>query len=327
MIFVGLKEYAIKRAIETIATFFILVIIGFFLFRVMPGDPTAILILNPHISPETRLLLRKQLGIDQPLYIQFFYFIKNFFMGEFGYSFHNGRPVVELIFGYRLFNTLVLVGTSVVLAIIIGVIMGAIAALRRGSKVDLGMLTASLAFYSMPVFWLAMILLMLFSVYMRIFPLGGTISAKVHESILDYIADYLNHMVLPLIALTLIQIGYNFLIVRNTLIDILTEDYIVAVRAKGLPERTVLFKHALRNAMLPLTTIVALQLASIFTGAVLTETVFSWEGLGRLLYEAVDERDYPVLQGLFALIVVAFLVANYVADIVYAFLDPRVRYR
>ncbi|HID73346.1 TPA: ABC transporter permease, partial [Candidatus Micrarchaeota archaeon] len=142
----------------------------------------------------------------------------------------------------------------------------------------------------------------------------------------DYVTDYLKHMVLPLTTLTLIQIGYNFLIVRNTLVDVLTEDYIAAARAKGLSEKVVLFRHALRNAMLPLTTIIALQMAGVFTGAVLTETVFSWEGLGRLLYEAVDDRDYPVLQGLFALIVVAFLVANYIADIVYALLDPRVRY-
>lgn len=323
----GLKEYAVRRAGETIITFFILIIVGFFLFRIMPGDPTAILLLNPHISPETRILLRKQLGLDQPLYIQFFYFIKNFFMGEFGYSFHNGRPVVEIIFGYRLWNTLILVGSSVVLAILIGVLTGAIAALRRGSRVDLGMLTAFLVFYSMPVFWLGMILLMLFGVYMRIFPLGGTISVRAHENLLDYVSDYLSHMVLPLTSLTLIQIGYNFLMVRNTLMDVLTEDYVLVARAKGLPEKMVLYKHALRNALLPLITIVTLQLAGIFTGAVLTETVFSWEGLGRLLYEAVNERDYPVLQGLFALIVVAFLIANYVSDILYAFLDPRVRYK
>ena len=323
----GLREYVIKRGIETLVAFFVLIFVGFFLFRVMPGDPTAILLLNPHIPPETRLLLRKQLGLDKPLYIQFFYYIKNFILGEFGYSFHSGRPVTEIIFGYRLFNTLVLVGSSTVLAIIIGVLGGIIAAAKRGSKTDVSILVSSLTFYSMPVFWLGMILLMAFSVYMKIFPIGGTVSVEVHKSIWDFISDYLYHMTLPLIALTLIQIGYNFLIMRNTLIDVLTEDYITTARAKGLPERLVLFRHALKNAMLPLTTIIALQLASIFSGAVLTETVFSWEGLGRLLYEAVDERDYPVLQGLFALIVVAFLLANYIADVVYAFLDPRVRYK
>jgi len=324
----GLKEYAIRRGLETIVAFFILLTVGFFLFRIMPGDPTAILILNPHLDPEARQLLRQQLGLDQPLIIQYFYFIKNFIMGEFGYSYHDGRPVLELILGVRLVNTIILVGTSVVLAIIIGVIIGALAALKRGTKIDVGLLTFSLVFYSMPVFWLAMILLMMFAVYWGLFPLGGTISATIrHQNIFELIADYLWHMTLPLIALTLIQIGYNFLIVRNTIIDILMEDYVTTARAKGLPEKVVLYKHILRNAMLPLTTIVALQLAGIFTGAVLTETVFSWEGLGRLLYEAVDGRDYPVLQGLFAIITIAFLVANYVADILYAFLDPRVRYK
>jgi len=324
----GLKEYAVRRGLQTIATFFILITVGFFLFRVMPGDPTAILLLNPRIPPETRQLLRQQLGLDKPLWLQYFYYIKNFFLGEFGYSFHTGKPVVEMIFGYRLINTLVLVGTSVVLAIAIGIALGALAALRRGTKVDVALLTFSLTFYSMPVFWLGMILLVVFAVMLNAFPVGGTVSATLeHASPLAFVVDYLWHMTLPLIALTLIQIGYNFLIVRNTLIDILTEDYITTARAKGLSERAVLFHHALRNAMLPLTTVIALQLAGIFTGAVLTETVFSWEGLGRLLYEAVDTRDYPVLQGLFALITFAFLIANYLADILYAVLDPRVRYR
>ena len=324
----GLKEYAIRRGAETIVTFFVLMLIGFFLFRVMPGDPTAILILNPKIPPQTRQMLRKQLGLDKPLEVQFLYFIKNFFKGQFGYSFHTGQPVIRMILGYRLWNTLILVGTSVVIAILIGVLLGVIAAQRRGSKLDVSLITVSLTFYSMPVFWLGMLLLIVFSVHYNIFPLGGTVSAGMHySSWWSYAADYLRHLTLPLISLVLIQIGYNFLIVRNTLIDILTEDYISAVRAKGLPEKIVLYKHALRNAMLPLTTIIALELAGIFTGAVLTETVFSLDGLGSLLYEAVDTRDYPVLQGLFALIMVSFLVANYAADIIYALLDPRVRYK
>jgi len=131
---------------------------------------------------------------------------------------------------------------------------------------------------------------------------------------------------LPVTVLTLIQIGYNFLIARTVLIDVLTESYIVTARAKGVPERLVLLRHALRNAMLPLITVIALQLAGIFTGAVITETVFSWDGLGTLLYEAVDTRDYPLLQGLYAVITIVFLVANYVTDVLYAFIDPRVRY-
>lgn len=324
----SLKGYIIKRGIETAVTFFILITVGFFLFRVMPGDPTAILLLNPKISPEARLLLKRQLGLDRPLWEQYFYYIKNFFMGEFGYSFHSGRPVLELILGYRLLNTMILVGLSTIIAILIGVLLGAIAALKRGTKTDVTFLTFSLTFYSMPVFWLGMLLLISLSVYLNLFPIGGTVTATLRNpDLLTYLKDYIWHMTLPLVALVLIQIGYNFLIVRNTLIDILSEDYIAVARSKGLSERLVLFRHGLRNAILPLTTIIALQLAGIFTGAVLTETVFSLDGLGTLLYEAVDERDYPVLQGLFALITVAFLLANYIADILYAILDPRVRYK
>jgi len=323
-----LGDYIVRRGLQTLVAFFILITIGFFLFRVMPGDPTAILLLNPRIPPETRLLLRERLGLDEPLHLQYFIFIKNFFMGEFGYSFHYGRPVTEIILSRKMFNTITLVGSSVVLAIVIALLMALIAARRRGSRSDAGLLVFSLATYSMPVFWLGMLLLLAFSVHLGLFPLGGTISAtKVHESTLDYISDYLWHMTLPLIALVLIQIGYNFLIMRNTLIDISMEDYVTVAHAKGLPEKIVMRKYVLRNAMLPFVTIVALQLAGIFTGAVLTETIFSWDGLGLLLYEAVTTRDYPLLQGLFMLIASAFLVANYIADILYAILDPRVRYR
>lgn len=323
----GLKEYVVRRGVQTVIAFFVLITIGFFLFRIMPGDPTAILILNPKIPPETRQLLRQRLGLDRPLWEQYFYFIKNFFLGEFGYSFHYGRPVTELIFGIRLINTLILVGLSTVTAIVIGVLLGAIAGYRRGSRLDVSLTTFSLLFYCTPVFWLGMIMLLIFSVNMKLFPIGGTTSAILEsEDILTRIKDYLWHLTLPFTALVLIQIGYNFLIIRNIISDIMTEDYIVTARAKGLPERIILFRHAMKNAALPLTTMIALQLAGIFTGAVLTETVFSWEGLGSLLYEAVDTRDYPILQGLFALITSAFLIANYISDILYALLDPRVRY-
>ncbi len=322
----GLKEYILRRGVETLVAFFVLITLGFYMFRVMPGDPTAFLLLNPNISPETRALLKQRLGLDSPLHIQYFYYIKNFIMGEFGYSFQYGRPVLGLIFSYRLINTLILVGSSTILAILIGLFLGIIAASRRTSFLDVSLLVFSLAFNSMPSFWLGMLLLLVLGVYMGLFPLGGTLSLNVGGNIVSLIADYLWHITLPVTVLTLIQIGYNFLIARTVLIDVLTESYIVTARAKGVPERLVLLRHALRNAMLPLITVIALQLAGIFTGAVITETVFSWDGLGTLLYEAVDTRDYPLLQGLYAVITIVFLVANYVTDVLYAFIDPRVRY-
>jgi len=324
---VGLRDYILRRSVECIITFFIVVTINFFLFRIMPGDPTIVLLLNPKIKPETRLLLKHQLGLDLPYHIQYFVFIKNLLCGEFGISFHYGRPVIEVIGGRRLFNTLMLLGSSTVMAIIIGTILGAVAAWRRGAKIDISSLIFSLLTYSMPVFWLGMMLILIFSVYLRWFPIAGTLTAGVtHPNILAYIGDYLWHMTLPALALTLIQIGSNFLIMRNSLLDVFTEDYIVTARAKGLKERDVLVRHAMRNAMLPMITIIALQLATIVNGATLTETVFSWAGLGRLTYEAVLERDYPVLQGILCITSIAVLLANFIADIIYGIADPRVRY-
>ena len=322
-----MKDYLIRRSIQLVITFFILVTISFFLFRVMPGDPTAMLLLNPQLDPETRLLLKKKLGLDLPWHIQYFVFIKNLFMGEFGVSFYHGKPVIDVILGIRLFNTVMLVGSSTVLAIIIGIILGCIAAWRRGSPIDLASIVSSLLFYSMPVFWLGMLLLLIFAVRMGLFPVSGTITAGVyHPDIFSYICDYLWHMTLPAICLTLIQIGGNFLIMRNTLLDVLSEDYIVTAMAKGLSDRQVLFRHAMRNAMLPMVTIIALQLAFIVSGATLTETVFSWAGLGKLVADAVFERDYPLLQGIFIITSILVLFANFLADIVYAYLDPRIRY-
>jgi len=322
----GFREYVMRRGVECIVTFFILITLNFFLFRIMPGDPTALLLLNPKIKPETRELLRKKLGLDLPWHIQYFVFIKNLFRGEFGVSFHYGRPVMEVI-AQRLPNTIILVGSSTLLAIIIGILTGAIAAWRRGTKVDKSLLIFSLATYSTPVFWLGMLLILFFSVYIGVFPIAGTTTAGVrHPNIFAYIVDYLWHMVLPLLCLVLIQIGSNFLILRNTLLDVLTEDYIITAKAKGLGSKIVLYKHALKPAMLPMITIAAIQLAFTVSGATLTETVFSWMGLGRLIYEAVLWRDYPILQGIFSIITITVLLANFIADIIYGFVDPRIRY-
>jgi len=323
----GMKEYLIRRSVQLVVTFFILVTISFFLFRIMPGDPTAMLLLNPQLDPETRIMLKRKLGLDLPWHVQYFVFIKNLFSGEFGVSFYHGKPVIEVILGVRLLNTFTLVGSSTILAIIIGMILGCIAAWRRGKVVDLGSILFSLLFYSMPVFWLGMLLLLIFAVRMHIFPVSGTVTAGVyHANFFEYLKDYLWHMTLPATCLTLIQIGSNFLIMRNTLLDVLSEDYIVTAMAKGLNDRQILFKHAMRNAMLPMVTIIALQLAFIISGATLTETVFSWAGLGKLIADAVFERDYPLLQGIFIVTSILVLIANFLADIIYAYLDPRIRY-
>ncbi len=324
----GLPRYAAVRAAQTVVSFFILITIAFFLFRVMPGDPTAFLLESPRIHPLTRELLRRRLGLDRPLYEQFFVYLSNVLTGELGYSLYYGRPVTEIIFGRRMLNTLTLVGSSTAAAILVGLVMALGAIRRYGSRVDPSLTAFSMVTYSIPTFWLGMMLIMLFSVNLHLFPVGGTITAtRVHEGVLDLILDYLWHMTLPFVVLTLIQLGYNYLIVRNAMLSILQEDFVYVARAKGLTESAVIRRHVFRAAMPPFVTIVGLQLAGIFSGAVMTETVFSWEGLGRLMFEAVSTRDYPLLQGLFILILAAFLVANYAIDLLYAYLDPRVRLR
>ncbi|MEM2054868.1 MAG: ABC transporter permease [Sulfolobales archaeon] len=323
---VSLPRYAAARALQTLVSFFILISIAFFLFRAMPGDPTAFLLESPRIHPQTRELLKQRLGLDRPLYEQFFVYIANVLTGELGYSLYYGRPVTEIMFGRRMINTLVLVGSSTFAAIALGLLMALTSVRKYGSKLDSSLTTFSLVTYSIPTFWLGMIFIMLFSVNLRLFPVGGTITAtRVHEGFLDLALDYLWHMVLPFTVLTLIQIGYNYLIVRNSMLSLIQEDFVYVARAKGLSEDAVIRRHVFRAAIPPFATIVGLQLAGVFTGAVMTETVFSWEGLGRLMYEAVSTRDYPLLQGFFILILAAFLVTNYLVDLLYAYLDPRVR--
>lgn len=322
----SLPRYAIKRGLQNIASFFILVSLAFLLFRVMPGDPTAFLLESPRIHPQVRVLLKERLGLEKPLHEQFIVYIKNLFIGELGYSLYYGRPVTEIIFGRRIVNTVVLVGTSTAAAILIGLLFALISARRYGSKTDVSLTSFSLVTYSIPTFWLGMLLLTAFAVRVKLFPIGGTISTlTIHANPIEYLTDYLWHMTLPFITLTLIQIGYNHLVTRNAMVSLLSEDFVMAAKARGLTDDEVIRKHVFRAALPPFVTIVGLQIAGIFTGAVMTETVFSWEGLGRLLYEAVSTRDYPLLQGIFILILTAFLIANYVVDLLYALLDPRVR--
>jgi len=324
----SLSRYALKRGLQSIVSFFILISIAFFLFRVMPGDPTAFLLESPKIHPQVRVLLKERLGLDRPLYEQYFIYVTNLISGELGYSLYYGRPVTELIFGRRVVNTLALVGSSTIAAIVVGLISALASTKRYGTRADVLLTGFSLITYSIPTFWLGMLLLTAFAARVKLFPLGGTVSTLLtHSNHLEYIADYLWHMTLPFITLTLIQVGYNHLIVRNTMVSALSEDYVITAKAKGLSDDEVVRRHVFRASLPPFVTIVGLQIAGIFTGAVMTETVFSWEGLGRLLYEAVSARDYPLLQGLFILILISFLIANYVVDILYALLDPRVRLR
>lgn len=319
------SRWLVSRSVYLVITVFAIVSLNFVIFRLMPGDPISMLVAERILRPEMIDEVRRRFGLDKPLWEQYVLYVKNLLGGYLGYSFYWRKPVLDIILE-RLPNTIMLLGVSTIISIILGIVTGIIAASRRGSKADVGIVTASLTFYAVPVFWIGMLLLMLLAVYVPLFPIGGTISRPPPEEPLLYVMDVLWHMTLPMLCLVLIQFGGFSLLMRSSLLEALTEDYIVTARAKGIPERKVLYGHAFRNAVLPIVTAAALSFGYIVGGATLTETVFSWAGVGRLIYEAVVQRDYPVLQGAFFIIAVSVVLANFAADILYALLDPRIRY-
>ena len=325
------KGYFTKRVFVVITTILAVIVINFFLFRIMPSNPVDILISplqgQEKMDPKIKEALMHDLGLDRPLYIQFLIYLKNVFSLNFGTSFLSHRPVATII-RERLVNTLVLMISGNILSILIAVSLGVIAAWKRGSKTDVGSLISALTMTSMPMFWVGGIILMVFSVRLDLFPMYGTTRIGYsHPNIMSFLSDYLHHLFLPMITMALTSYGGLFLIMRNSLLDVFSEDYIFTAQAVGISERTILFKNALRNAMLPLITIIAIRIGFMMSGSLLTETVFSWPGLGYTIYQAVEFRDYPVLQGAFLIITVLVILSNFVTEIVYGFVDPRVRTR
>ena len=323
----GFKEYVGKRTLHGIITIIMAITLNFILFRIMPGDPTRAVSGDPRVDTATRLALIAKFGLDRPLIEQFALYIYNLARGELGISFVQiGRPVIDIILGRKMINTIILMGSSMFISFSLGIIFGVIAAWRRGTKMDVSFIVISLATYSMPVFWFGMLLLLFFSYYINIFPIAGTITPGiVHPNFIAYAKDYLHHLMAPMITLGVSFFGGYFLFMRDTILDVFTEDYMLTARAKGLSNRKILFKHAMRNALLPMVSLMGVHITFLISGATMTETVFSWDGLGRLIYDSVRNNDYPVLQGIFLFMAVLVVVANILADIVNAYLDPRIK--
>ncbi len=323
----GFKEYVGKRTFQGIITIFLAITLNFILFRIMPGDPTRATAGDPRVDPATRIALIAKFGLDRPLFEQYVLYIYNLFKGELGISFVQiGRPVTEIILGRKMINTLILMGSSMFLAFFLGIIIGVIAAWRRGTKTDVSFIVFSLATYSMPVFWFGMLLLLLLSYYINIFPIAGTITPGLkHANFLELASDYLHHLMAPMITLGVSFFGGYFLFMRDAILDVFTEDYMLTARAKGLSDRKILFKHAMRNALLPMVSLMGVHITFLISGATMTETVFSWDGLGRLIYDSVRMADYPVLQGIFLFMAILVVIASICADIICAYLDPRIK--
>jgi len=320
------RRILLRKILSSFVTLLLVVLINFLLFRMMPGDPLKFMVpSNPGIPEEYLQGLIDKYSLHEPLSEQFIIYFKGIWVLDFGDSFlHPNTLAMDLVLEYMMW-TLLLVGIASVFMITIGMLIGIMAAWKRGSGFDTGSLAFSLFFYAMPTFWLAMMMVMLFSKTLDILP--GSRALEPGETFswtLYSIIDVLEHLVLPVTTLVLVYIATFSLLIRGALSDVMTEDYMVTARAKGLPERAVLKDHAVPNAMLPMIALIALTIAYIVAGAFMVEYVFGYPGVGWLTIDAVMNQDWPVLQAAFFLIAIAVIIANFFADVAIIYLDPRV---
>lgn len=312
-----------KLATALVTLLFVLVF-NFFLFRVM-GDPTTQLARLPRATPQEIAKLRAAYGLDKPLLGQFVVYMKDTVQLKLGISQQTRQPVADMI-REALPWTLLLVGTGTVLATLIGTWLGIVAGTRRGSRTDGGLLSFSLFTYAAPEYWLGIILILVFAVALPVLPDGQQMTPGVQfSSWFAQAANVAEHLILPATALALTLLGQYFVIMRSSMVDVLTEDFITAKRAIGLPWERVVRRHAVPNALLPLVTLSAIQFGAVVGGAITIETIFSWPGLGDLGFQAIDSKDFPVLQGTFLVFSVGVIFANLAADALYFVLDPRVQ--
>lgn len=324
-----MPTYALRRTLQAIPILLILSAVLFAIVKAAPGGPLAAAERNPNVTAEQLARLRERLGLDQPIYIQYAKWLTNFALaGDWGESIKFRRPVTDMIVE-RLPATFILVSASFLLMLALAVPAGVIAASRPYSWFDHALTSLSFAGQSVPTFWLGLILILIFYIWLKnpftgdpLFPAGGMSTVGADRDL----ADLLWHLVLPSVALSAGYIAWYSRFLRSSMRDILNEDYIRTGRAKGLSERAVLFKHAARNALLPLVTMLALDLPAVFSGALFVENIFSWPGMGRLFWDAARGRDYPVLQAVVMINAILILAFNLFADLLYGFLDPRVRY-
>lgn len=312
--------YVFRRLLGAIPLLLGISLILFTIVHLAPGGPLDMYAENPAVSKEALQQIAVAYGLDKPVPVQYLMWLKSMLVGDWGYSIRTGRPVFSEIV-LRLGPTLELGGLALLISLFLAVPLGIISAARRGSKLDSGLTMVSFAGISTPVFWLALLLQLLFSVQLGWLPSAG------YKSIGDgSFLDRLAHIVMPTAVLSLATIASWSRFIRSGMIDVLNQDYIRTAYAKGRSERGVIVLHALRNAMIPAVTVIAVDFASVISGAVITETVFAWPGIGRLFMESMDGRDYPMLMGLMMMGSVGIVLANIIADLAYAALDPRIRY-
>ena len=321
----GAASFILKKALMMVVTFYVISTVIFLLPRLTPVDPKSLLADNPRIPESIRQNLIASFGLNKPLIDQYVSFYANLFRGNLGYSFLYRDPVVTVLLT-RLPWTILLLGTSTAIFIALGIVIGVIQASKYGSKFDVATLVTSLAASSFPFFFVGMIFIYLFAFVMPIFPTFGAMSPGVtFAAPLDMLKDIGWHLALPAITIVIVNISRYSFYLRNIMVGVLSEDYIITAKAKGLSNTKVLFKHGLRNAMLPTMTMMAMDFGFILAGGIFVETVFSYPGVGSLAYEAILNADYPLMNGEFILLSLVILAANFTADALYSVLDPRIK--
>jgi len=324
--------YLLRRVLGSIPLLLGILTLIFFIVHLAPGDPTA-RFLNPNVPPEVVEQMRRNLGLDQPLHIQYFKWLTSFLQGNFGFSFGQMRPISDILPEY-LWNTVQLMLLAIVVIFGVGMLIGILQAVRQYSVADNVLTFLALFFYSMPSFWFALMLILVFSLkasqwglpeWLQFPPSGMTQVGHEFLPLGSRILDRLEHLWLPVIALGIGNAAGVARYMRGSMLEVIHQDYIRTARAKGLGERTVIFRHALRNALIPIVTLLGLYLPLLLSGSVLIETIFAWPGMGRLIVDAIFQRDYPLVMATSFIAATMVVVGNLLADVLYAVVDPRIR--
>ncbi|MEH7392012.1 ABC transporter permease [Bacillus sp. JJ1503] len=321
-----MRQFIIKRLSTGFLAVIAVMTISFFIMHAAPGDPIRILAGRDNPSEEMISELQKKYGLDQPVHIQLLSYLKNVVKGDFGESILYNEPVMKLIVA-TMGPSLLLALTGAVIALIIGTALGLYAGQHYGSKRDKVITGWAYIFNSMPSFWLAIMFIMIFASWLNVLPTSGMMDLRSNYTGLPYYTDILKHLVLPVATLSLIQIPTYFKIAQTTVLQVKSEDFVTTFMATGMSERKIFNKYVLKNVLLPTVTVFGLTLAYIVSGSALIEIVFSWPGTGRLMLDAIMRRDYPLLMGIYLIMSVSIAVMMVVTDVVYAFIDPRIRYK
>ena len=318
--------FIIRRILQTILVLFVLSFVCYYVMSLMPGDPVEIMISsNPRMTSEDVARLRRLYGLDQPAYVRYGNWLKAFVQGDFGYSRTYQKPVEEII-GPRLLNTMILTGLSLFPSFVIGIYFGVKAGLYPSSKFDYIANLFAFGGISLPSFWLAIMLIIGFAVKIKIFPAGGTETIGVEMSGIEAIFDRLKYLVLPTLTLTFIQLGTYARYARSSVIEAMRNDYIRTAKAKGMSRTRVVWIHGFRNALLPLITVIGVSISYLFSGSIITETVFAYQGVGKLVYDSIVANDFNMAMVSFMISIAMVLLMSLVADLLYAVVDPRITY-